>query len=191
MRLPVPRDLVSVLERSAVSVEHLLNAVPRLVGLLDDADRLVERAGRLLDDIDATRRGADAVVERTDGVVTRADALIDQVEPFNERLGRLLDRLEPALTRLQPVLERLAETTDPREVDAMVQLIDQLPRVADKVETDILPVLDSLNSVAPDLHDLLAVSHELNAMLAQIPGISRMKERIDAEQAAEDQRPGR
>ena len=190
MRMPVPRDLLSVLERGAVSVEHLLNAVPRLVGLLDDADRLVERAGRLLDGIDGTRRRADEVVERTDAVVTRADALIDQVEPFNERLGRLLDGLEPSLTRLQPVLERLADTTDPAEVDAMVQLIDHLPRIADRMETDILPILDSMNSVAPDLRDLLAVSRELNAMLAQVPGISRMKEKIDAEQAAEDREPG-
>jgi ABC-type transporter Mla subunit MlaD len=190
MRLPVPRDLLTVLERSTVSVEHLLNAVPRLVGLLDDADRLLQRAGRLLDDIDGTRRNADAVVARTDAVVTRADAALDQVEPFNERLARLLDGLEPSLTRLQPVLERLADTTDPHEVDAMVQLIDQLPRVADKMEKDVLPILDSMNSVAPDLHDLLAVSRELNAMLAQVPGISRMKKRIDEEQAAEDQRRG-
>jgi uncharacterized protein YoxC len=190
MRLPVPRDLLTVLERSTVSVEHLLNAVPRLVGLLDDADRLLQRAGRLLDDIDGTRRSADEVVARTDAVVTRANAVIDQVEPFNERLIRLLDGLEPSLTRLQPVLERLADTTDPHEVDAMVQLVDQLPRVADKMEKDVLPILDSMNSVAPDLHDLLAVSRELNAMLAQVPGISRMKKRIDEEQAAEDQRRG-
>ena len=46
-----------------------------------------------------------------------------------------------------------------------------------------MPILDSLNSVAPDLHDLLDVSRELNEMLAQVPGISRMKKRIDQQQA--------
>ena len=44
--------------------------------------------------------------------------------------------------------------------------------------------MDSLSSVAPDLHDLLDVSKELNEMLGQIPGISRMKRRIDKEQEA-------
>jgi hypothetical protein len=53
------------------------------------------------------------------------------------------------------------------------------------METDIMPILDSLNSVAPDLHDLLDVSRELNEMLSQIPGISRMKKRIDEQQAAD------
>jgi hypothetical protein len=43
-------------------------------------------------------------------------------------------------------------------------------------------VLDSLSTVAPDLHDLLDVSRELNEMLGQIPGISRMKKRIDKQQ---------
>jgi hypothetical protein len=130
MRLPVPgpRDLLSVLERSAGSVEQLLAAAPRLVALVGDAERLMARANTLIDDIDQTRQDAD-------------------------------------------------------EVDAMVHLIDHLPRLADKMETDIMPILDSLNSVAPDLHDLLDVSRELNEMLGQVPGISRMKKRIDKQQA--------
>jgi hypothetical protein len=37
--------------------------------------------------------------------------------------------------------------------------------------------------VAPDLHDLLDVSRELNDMLAGLPGIGRIKKRIDEEQA--------
>ena len=115
----------------------------------------------------------------------RAGDLVTTVGPLNERLAALLDRMEPALTKLQPTLDRLAETTDPREVDAMVELIDHLPTIAHKMETDILPILDSMGSVAPDLHDLLDVSRELNAMLSQIPGISRVMKRIDREQEAE------
>jgi hypothetical protein len=40
--------------------------------------------------------------------------------------------------------------------------------------------------VAPDLHDLLEVSRELNEMLAGLPGLGRIKKRIDEEQAEED-----
>jgi len=106
------------------------------------------------------------------------------VAPLTDRLAALLGRLEPPLTALQPTLDRLAETTAPHEVDAMVELIDHLPVIADKMETHVIPVMDSLSSVAPDLHDLLDVSKELNEMLGQIPGISRMKRRIDKEQEA-------
>ena len=187
MRLPVPgpRDLLALVERGGDAVEQLLGAVPRLVSLLDDAEALVRRVGGLVDDIASTRLAADGLVERADATLGRTDVLLTSVVPLNDRLTALLDRLEPPLTTLQPTLERLAETTDPREVDAMVELIDHLPVLAHKMETEIVPVLDSLSSVAPDLHDLLDVSRELNEMLGQIPGISRMKKRIDRQQEAE------
>ena len=187
MRLPVPgpRDLLALVERGGDAVEQLLGAVPRLVSLLDDAEALVRRVGGLVDDIASTRLAADGLVERADATLGRTDVLLTSVVPLNDRLTALLDRLEPPLTTLQPTLERLAETTDPREVDAMVELIDHLPVLAHKMETEIVPVLDSLSSVAPDLHDLLDVSRELNEMLGQVPGISRMKKRIDRQQEAE------
>ena len=188
MRLPPvpgPRDVLALVERGGDALEQLLGAVPRLVSLLDDAEALVRRVGGLVDGIETTRATADGVVERSDATVGRAEQLLTSVAPLNERLAALLDGLEPPLTRLQPTLERLAETTDPREVDAMVELIDHLPALAHKMEVDIVPVLDSLSTVAPDLHDLLDVSRELNEMLGQIPGIGRMKKRIDKEQEAD------
>jgi len=163
--------VLSVLERSAGAVETLLGAVPRVVALLDQAEALLERADAMVARTEETRAAASVVVARTDETVTLAAAL--------------LDRLEPPLTTLQPTLERLAETTDPAEVDALVRLVDQLPRLTEELETHVLPILESMGTVAPDLHDLLDVSRELNEMLTQVPGISRMKRRIDKEQAAE------
>lgn len=208
MRLPVPgpRDVWQLLERGGDALEQLLGAVPRMVRLLDEAEHLVRRASELVDGIDGTRASADQLVARTDTVVTRADQVVTRsddvltrtgpaldrtdellagVGPLNDRLVALLDALEPSLTKLQPVLDRLAETTDPSEVDALVTLVDQLPRLADKMETDIMPVLDSLSSVAPDLHDLLDVSRELNEMLAKLPGMGRIRKRVDDQQEAE------
>ncbi len=202
MRLPLlgPHDVRHVLEQ-------LLAAGPRVLRLIGEAEQLLERIGRVVDDIDATRASADRVVSETDDVVsgadrvvagsadvvgragtvvTRSDALITAVGPINDRIAALLDRLEPSLTRLQPILARLAETTSPTEVDAMVALVDQMPRLTNRVEADIMPVLDSLNTVAPDLHDLLDVSRELNLILTKIPGMGRVKDKIDEEQEAED-----
>jgi hypothetical protein len=98
------------------------------------------------------------------------------------RADDLIGRLEPPLAQLQPTLERLAETTDPREVDAMVALVDQLPLLAAKLEADVIPIMHTLTSVAPDLHDLLDVSRELNEMLAKLPGMGMIKKRVDREQ---------
>jgi hypothetical protein len=46
-------------------------------------------------------------------------------------------------------------------------------------------MMRTLGSVSPDLHDLLDVSRELNEMLAKLPGMGRIKKKVD-EQQAED-----
>lgn len=160
MRLPSvpgPRDLAAV--------------VPRVLGLVTGAERLLGDVDALLARIEGTRAGADEVIAHVATSAQRADDL--------------LDRLEPPLTRLLPVLDRLAETTDPHEVDALVALVDLLPGLVAKMESDVVPILESLSSVAPDLHDLLDTSRELNEMLAKLPGMGRVKKRVEEKQAEE------
>jgi hypothetical protein len=55
------------------------------------------------------------------------------------------------------------------------------------VERDLLPVMRTLGTVAPDVHDLLDVSRELNGMLAKLPGMGRIKKRVDEQQAMDDE----
>jgi hypothetical protein len=173
MRLPVPgpRDVIDALGRGAESIEALIAAVPRMLALVDRADELVTK-------IDGVADRASALVARTDGVIDGAEAHITRLTP-------LLDAFEPSLLKLQPTIEKLADTTHPDEVEALVELVDHLPQLAERMETDVMPMLASLSSVAPDLHDLLAVSRELNDMLAKVPGLGRLKKRID-EQQGED-----
>lgn len=172
MRLPSvpgPRDVLALLERGGEALELALAAAPRMSRLIDDAERLLVTVDALLARIEGTRREADDLVQRAAEPVRRTTALVAA--------------LEPSLTKLQPTLERLADTTDPREVDALVGLVDHLPALVDRLERDILPILGTLTSVAPDLHDLLDVSRELNEMLGKIPGMGRIKQRVDEQQA--------
>ncbi len=162
-------------------VEQVLAAGPRLGALLAQADRLVREIDRLVGEadglvqrIETTRAEAQRVVRLTDNTRLRADKLVAAFEPH---LG--------PLERLQPTLERLADTTDPAEVDALVALIDTLPVLASQVEGDVLPVMRSLSSVAPDVHDLLDLTRELNAMLGKVPGLGRMKRKVDEQQSDE------
>ena len=98
----------------------------------------------------------------------------------------LLDTYQPTLETLAPIVSRIAETTSPDEVDAVVHLIDALPGIVDKLDKDILPVLDTLSTVAPDLRDLLDVSRVMNELLGSVPGLGRVKRRVEVEQAEED-----
>jgi hypothetical protein len=181
MRLPVPgpRDVLSALERGGDQVEAMLGAVPRALALLDRAEALLDGAtvavGRVRE-----------VTEAAHVVVVRANAVVDGAETAIGRVTTLTDSLEPSLTKLQPTLETLADTTSPEEVASLVRLVDTLPELTARVETDVLPVLTTLGSVAPDVHDLLTVARELNDMIAKIPGMGRLKRRIDEEEGEDE-----
>ncbi|KQY58606.1 hypothetical protein ASD11_02820 [Aeromicrobium sp. Root495] len=186
MRLPDPRDALTLIGRSPALLELGLSLVPRAAALLDSAEALLERADALIERIETTRLSADAVVERTEGtvddanrLVVRAAGLVGSIEPTVERAQRLLDGAAPSLEKLQPTLDRLAETTDPHEVDALVSLVDELPKLVGHVRDDVLPLLTGLDTVGPDMHQLLDLVGELNAMLSKVPGISRVRRRAD------------
>ena len=99
---------------------------------------------------------------------------------------KMLNEFEPPLTRLKPTLDTLAETTSPAEVASVVQMVDMLPALTESMQTDVLPMLKTLDTVGPDIHDLLMVSKELNEMLGSLPGMGRIKKRVEEEQAEEE-----
>src|SRR6478609_4283300 len=197
MRLPVPgpRDVMSALERGSEQVEALLGAVPRALALLDGAEVLLERASATVDRVGGVVDAATAEVARVGAVVDAAATQLERVDTVvggaaaqAGRAGALLDALEPSLTKLQPTLQTLADTTHPDEVAALVRLVDHLPALTEQVERDVLPVLTTLGSVAPDLHELLNVSRELNEILGKIPGIGRLKRRVEEDDDIETPR---
>lgn len=195
MRLPVPgpRDVLAAIERGGDQIEALIGAVPRMLALLDVAEGLLDRASGAVDRVSLVVDSAAAEVVRVGAVVDvaalevqRVASVVDRADVEVARVTELLDAMVPSLVILQPTLETLAETTHPDEVKALVGLIDHLPELTARMESDVMPVLATLGSVAPDIHDMLTVTRELNDMLAKVPGIRRIKRRID-EQEGEDQ----
>ena len=170
-----------IVDRVEAVADAATAEVARVGGVVDAATAEVARVGGVVD-------AATAEVARVGGVVDAATAQVERVggvvDGAGAQVGRaavLIDLLEPSLTTLEPTLRTLADTTHPEEVAALVTLVDHLPAVTLQVERDILPIMASLGSVAPDLHELLDVSRELNEILGKIPGIGRIKRRVEEE----------
>ncbi|MGJ9424161.1 hypothetical protein [Aeromicrobium sp. CF3.5] len=192
MRLPVP-DPLAVLARGQGLIDQATSLLPRALALLGEAETLVRGANALIERIEETRAAADEVVQRTDRVVADANALIvrtagtvGSVEPTLDRAQRLLDSFAPSLERLQPTLDRLARSTSPEEVEALVQLVDHLPMLVGTLETDLLPIISNMENVGADIHDLLDMATEVNAMMAKLPGMGRARQRVEDRQASRD-----
>ncbi|MGH3437187.1 MAG: hypothetical protein ACRDRN_12050 [Sciscionella sp.] len=166
MRIPVPgpSDVFRLAETVRGAVNDAVALVPRLIDIVGEVEGIVARVGPLITAIGEVERRAGGAVGEVEGIVARLDPL--------------LRRLEPTLDKLEPIVTRLAETTDPDEVQALVKLVNHLPELVEKVDTAVLPMLDTLGTVAPDLRELLITSQELNEIVASIPGMGRMRDRV-------------
>ncbi|RLV56746.1 hypothetical protein D9V41_02890 [Aeromicrobium phragmitis] len=74
-------------------------------------------------------------------------------------------------------------------MDALVGLIDHLSHLLERVETEVIPMLANLQTIAPDIHDMLDLIQELVDMLGKLPGMGRIKRRADEQQAELEKRP--
>lgn len=198
--IPGPATLIGVAGKGVGAVEQAIGLMPRMLDLVTAAEGVLSRVDALVERIESTRQRADAVVDRTGTVVELATVVVEHssavveqtravlasTEALTDRLDATLTTYEPVLTSLHPTLERLADTTDPDEVAAIVAMLDLLPDLVIAMRDDVIPILDTFGTVAPDLRDLLDTSRELNDMIATMPGLGRVKRRIEKRQYDED-----
>lgn len=97
----------------------------------------------------------------------------------------LLDLYRPMLERAAPLTRRFVDDLAPEEIDAAIKLVDELPALAHHLSEDILPILETLDRVGPDLSELLDVTKDRRRAIDGIPGFSFLKRR--GESKADDQ----
>ena len=144
------------------------------------------KADAAIEGVDRTQSKADEAIERVGATTSRADGIVERAEGLLSRVDPLVADYAPALTALAPSVRRLASTLEPDEVEAMVTLIDRLPQLVRHLDEDILPVLESLDNVGTDVHDLVDTVQDLRQVMKGFPG-SRLFRRRGAEEIAEEE----
>jgi ABC-type transporter Mla subunit MlaD len=187
-------DRVGVLlDRVDGIVDRADAAIASVTATREKADAAIEgvaatqaKADAAIEGVDRTQSKADEAIERVGRTTSRADGIVGRAEGLLGRIDPLVAGYEPALTSLAPSVRRLATTLDPAEVEAMVTLIDRLPRLVAHLDEDILPVLESLGNVGTDVHDLVDTVQDLRQVVKGFPG-SRLFRRRGAEEIAEEE----
>lgn len=144
------------------------------------------RADAAIAAVAGTQARADAAIEAVDGTRAAADRLVSAAGGLLDRADPLLAGTEPLLEKLLPLLQRFADDLDPDEIEALVTLVDRLPTLVGHLDDDILPVLASLDNVAPDVHALLDTVQDLRELAKGFPG-SKLFRRRGAEEIAEEE----
>jgi hypothetical protein len=162
-------EAVEGAQGTLLKADEAITAVARTQLTADQAITAVAR----------TQAAADEAIVAVGRATSRADDLLGRVAP-------LVDDYTQPLTDLAPSVRRLAETFEPHEVEALVTLIDRLPRLVSHLDDDILPVLESLGNVGTDVHDLVDTVQDLRQVVKGFPG-SRLFRRRGAEEIAQDE----
>lgn len=160
-----------------------LLALPgRVIGLVAAAEQTLASVNEAVARTQAHLERTGHIITRVDGVVETAGhaaraaaATVDQVGALTASAAPLLESYSEPLRRLAPTVRRMADTLDPKEVDALVTLIDQLPQLASAMDGGVIPLLGRIEKVGPDLNQMLDNVSDLNRMVNRMPKVFRRR----------------
>jgi ABC-type transporter Mla subunit MlaD len=185
-------DALALVPRVGSAVGRMEELLTRVEGLVDRADEAITAVGRTqakadvaIEAVGRTQAKADVAITAVGRTTSHADDTLDRADGLVARVQPLIGAYEGPLADLAPSVRRLAETLEPHEVEALVTLIDRLPRLLAHLDEDILPVLETLGNVGTDVHDLVDTVQDLRQVVKGFPG-SRLFRRRGAEEIAED-----
>jgi methyl-accepting chemotaxis protein len=159
--------------------------------VVDEARGITSGAGEVVESARTVTSGADGVVTQARGITTGAAGVVESARTItggadevmtsaattSRHAQELLDLYRPMLERAAPLTKKFVDDLAPEEIEAAIALVDELPALAHHMSTDILPILETLDRVGPDLHELLDVTKDLRRAIDGIPGFSFLKRR--------------
>jgi hypothetical protein len=185
---PGPAAVIGGAMSAAEAVETAIGLVPRAVeamarveALLDRAERVVTHAEAVVDEAAESNAKVRTAVDAVAVVTRDAGRRVEGAGGLVDRMDALLGTWEPVGRKLAPQATRFADNLSDHEVDAAITLIDRMPVVLEHMDTDLLPVLRTLDRVGPDLHELLEVVEDLRRVVTGLPGVGLLRRRGEAE----------
>lgn len=130
-----------------------------------------------------------AVAQAAQAAVT-AETLIGQVaqtaataETAVAQAVRTAATADELVSAYEPAARRFIEHLSAEEVEAAIRMVDELPKLAEHLRTDIMPILATLDRVGPDIHELLGVTRDLRQAIVGIPGFGMLRRRGEEKDA--------
>ncbi len=170
----------------------------RVTRLLTDVETLIARVGAVVDRTDDVVTRVEAVTTEAAGLIGQASAVADRADALIDRAGAVVAQADntssaardliaiyaPIAEQAAPLAQRFVEEFSADELRAAIRLVDQLPALATHLETDIMPILATLDRVGPNVHDLLHVLKDVRQAIIGIPGLRYLQRRGEREEAA-------
>ncbi|HIW68556.1 MAG TPA: methyl-accepting chemotaxis protein, partial [Candidatus Dietzia merdigallinarum] len=167
-------DAEGLVLRVGSTVGDAESMVVRVGETVGEAEQLVARVAPSLDFVESTIGAVRPVLEE---LLLEEGVRAEQARVVANRVTELLVVADDVATKLVPVVTRVTDKVDTKEFEAVLEVIDNLPAIIQSVESDVLPIVRSLDSVAPELSEILVVANNCLEALNGIPGFQRLRRR--------------
>lgn len=185
--LPNPLQLVATVQKAAqwsLDTATFVAGLPtRVSALLDEAEGLVRQVSGVVDGAARAVAAADAViaacaalVDRTAVVASETEVVVGSAARSAAVADELLAIYRPLAIDAAPLATRFVDEISEDEVHAAVKLFDQLPELTDRM-TALMPILATLDTVSPEIHELLDVVKDVRQAIIGVPGFGFFRRR--------------
>lgn len=175
---PVTGVARALVDRTVDTVLFAVSVPGRVEALLDTAETLVARVDGVVTDAAAAVSRAAAVIESTTQVVeeaagtaAHAKQVIESAGTSTAVAGELLDTYAPLAKQAAPLASQFIDELSPEEVHAAILMLDQFPELSERM-VGLMPVLATLETVGPELHELLDVAKDVRQAITGMPGFN-------------------
>ncbi|KZE99385.1 MAG: ribulose 1,5-bisphosphate carboxylase large subunit [Rhodococcus sp. (in: high G+C Gram-positive bacteria)] len=141
----------------------------RVEALLDDVSALLVRVNTVVD-------AANMVVAEVATTTRSAEDVVDSASKASVTALGLVELFDPIAQRSAPMAKKFVESLDEDEIDAAIAMVDQLPGLVAHMEA-VIPILATLDTVAPEIHELLGVTKDVRRAVIGIPGFKFFRNR--------------
>lgn len=190
-RVPTPRTVsvsiptvAGLLDAARGTVIWSLDTVAFVAQLPHRIDGLMARVDELLTSVEKITADAAAAIENVEKTNRDAAEVVDGAGTTSDKALALITEFEPITAKAMPMAKVFVDNFSDEEVQAAIQMIDHLPELMDRMET-IMPILATMDTVAPEIHQLLEVTKDVRKAVIGIPGFkffrNRGEERLSGE----------
>ena len=196
----------TVVDRTVATATFAVSVPSRAEALLDNVESLIRRVDAVVTEAADAVAQANAIIGSTGSVVAQADAVAGQAQVIvgevgtvatqaqqiiesagrsADLAGEMLDTYEPLARKAAPLASQFVEELSPEEVHAAIVMLDRLPELADRMNM-IMPILGTLDTVSPEIHELLCVVKDLRQAITGVPGFNFLRRRGEDKENAEE-----
>ncbi len=175
MRLPIPSVGTAVaLMRATASWS--VDTVVLVAALPSRVDDLFSRVDALITSIEEITARAGGVIEAAARTTDDAAGVIVGAGDASERARAMIADIAPIADRGIPLGRRFVDNFSEQELDASIRMVEHLPELMERMEA-IMPILATMDTVAPEIHQLLEVTKDVRKAVIGIPGFKFFRNR--------------